>query len=193
MSCQIGPAHEGRTLTVEEFAAAEYEPCWRYELIDGRLATSPRPEIPEWAVEEHVHDTLRQYQWARPDVIPVVGAKARVVLPGPTSLEPDVTVFREDPRRVLRWADTRPWIVVEVLTASHRDLDDVVKRQCYLRVPSIEECWHVDPIANPERPGMVALVREPGGWSERAVAPGGTYTTDRLPGFVLDLSRVPED
>lgn len=123
-----------------------------------------------------------------------IGAPLRTKgVPGPTSLEPDVTVYREDPRRVLRWAETPPLIVVEVLTASHRDLDAVVKPALYARVPSIQECWLVDPIADPERPSMLALVRDGLGWAERAVPAGGTYTTQLLPGFALDLSRVAED
>ena len=41
---KLGPADHGRAMTLDEFDDADYEPGYKYELIDGRLYVSPDPE-----------------------------------------------------------------------------------------------------------------------------------------------------
>jgi hypothetical protein len=43
---KLGPADEGRPLTLDEFFASDYQEGYRYELIDGRLSVLPQPNLP---------------------------------------------------------------------------------------------------------------------------------------------------
>jgi Uma2 family endonuclease len=192
---QLGPQDAGLELTHEAFCAAEWEPGFRYELVAGRLAVTPAPNLPNAAVERWFDKLMLKYSFAHPDRVAEVFAKSRVItraLGGTTDVEPDVSLYRSLPTnlREARWQDTRPFLVIEVMSESNRDKDLVRNRQIYGLVPSIEEYWIVDPLTDPA-PSMLVLARGPdGAWVERPVAAGATYRTDLLPGLEVDLSKV---
>ncbi|MCO5171896.1 MAG: Uma2 family endonuclease [Planctomycetes bacterium] len=191
----LGPQDEGLELDHDAFATAAWEPGYRYELVAGRLAVTPAPNLPNARVERWFDKLFLRYAFAHPDRVAEVFAKARVItraLGAVTDVEPDVTLYRTfpaDPRQA-KWQDTAPFLVVEVLSESDPAKDLVRNRQVYGLLPSIEEYWIVDPRAEPA-PSMLVLARAPdGGWLERPVPPGGTYRTDLLPDLEVDLSRI---
>lgn len=191
----LGPRDEGRVLTHEAFCGAEWEPGYRYELVAGRLAVTPAPNLPNAHVEVWFSDVLKEYARRRPDVLARVMPISRVLtrrLGADTDVQPDVAAYRTFPAdmRSARWEETSPTLVVEVISEGHESKDLVRNRELYGLVPSIEEYWIVDPLVEPA-PSMLVLARGPdGGWLERPVAPGGTYRTDLLPGLEVDLSKV---
>jgi Uma2 family endonuclease len=191
---QLGPHDEGLELEHDAFVSATWEPGYRYELVAGRLAVTPMPELPNARVERWFDKLLLKYSFARPELVAEVYAKARVItrdLGGTTDVEPDVSLYRTFPsERTARWKDTPPFLVVEVMSESNRDKDLVRNREVYGLVPTIEEYWIVDPLTEPA-PSMLVLSRGPdGAWVEHPVAAGGTYRTPLLPGLEVDLSRI---
>src|SRR6476659_5286046 len=106
----LGLADHGRAVSDEEFEAADFEPGYRYELIEGRLFVSSEPEVPEVCLEDWLLDKLRRYAEKRPEIINFVTNKSRVFVSSRVSStipEPDVAAYRSFPRRGrlqgLRW------------------------------------------------------------------------------------------
>ena len=94
---KLGPADHGRRLTREEYRAAHFQNGHRYELIDGRLYVSPRPNLPHDRLVTWMYRLLDGYAARRPDVINYVSARSGVPVEeraDPTEPEPDVAVVR---------------------------------------------------------------------------------------------------
>jgi Uma2 family endonuclease len=192
---KIGPGDHGRPMTLEEFTADDYEEGYQYELIDGRLYVSPRPNLPQGFIETWIFRALQRYSDAHPDIINHVHPNARVFVPGRpgvTNPEPDVAAYHNFPLhlpiRELRWQDVSPVLVVEVLSLDDPDKDLVRNVELYLEVPSILEYWIVDTRHDPEQPTMQVYRRRGRRWQRVIeVTAGATYTTRLLPGFELTL------
>jgi Uma2 family endonuclease len=189
----LGPADHGRLMDYDEFMAAEYEPGFKYEIIDGRLYVSPLPRFAEHAVERWLLTKLDAYAQSRPDIINFVASKSRVFVsdrPGATVPEPDVAAFRDVPLDadpdLVHWEDLSPVIVAEVLTADDPYKDLVRNVELYLQAPSIKEYWIVDIRAGARHPNLIVYRRRGHRWQKpREYAYGTTYTTPLLPNFSL--------
>ena len=97
---KISPADHGRPMAYEDFTTAEYEEGYQYELIDGRLYVSPRPDAPQGRVEKWIYTKLDRYSLLYPEVINFVYNKTRVFVPGRPAVtcpEPDVTAYQDYP------------------------------------------------------------------------------------------------
>lgn len=190
---QLGPDDVGLTLEHDDYERANYAPGFRYELVAGRLAVTPMPNMPHYQVQQFLLRALLRYSSDHPEVVAEVGTSTRLItraLGAISDVEPDLAVYRDFPRgRGARWQDVSPFLVVEVISESDPRKDLVRNRDLYWRVPSIQEYWIVDPRPEPA-PSLLALVRGPGGWVERAVLPGGSYRTDLLPGLAVDLRAI---
>jgi Uma2 family endonuclease len=189
---KLGPADHGRPFTLEEFSTAAWREGYQYELIDGKLYVSPVPNLPENRVEEWIGVKLVLYAEQHPEVINYVSARARIFVPGRrgvTNPEPDRAAYRDFPLhlpfRKIRWQDVSPVLAVEVLSIDDPDKDLVRNAQLYLQVPSIKEYWLFDTREDPDRPTMRVHRRHGARWRIIDLAPGDTYTTRLLPGFVL--------
>ena len=190
---RLSPADHGRPLTYEEFEAAESAPGYKYELIGGRLAVSPLPDMPANSVEDWLLEKLKAYTRSHPTALNFVTNKARVFVPGEeeeTAPEPDLAGYRNYPldrRFELSWRDVSPVLVVEVLS---EDADKVLVRNVglYLKVPSVKEYWVLDPRANPEEPTLKRHRRHGGRWQVKDFAFSALFTTRLLPGFELTIN-----
>jgi Uma2 family endonuclease len=189
----LGPADQGRTLTVEEYESAQYEPGYQYELIDGRLVVFPTPNFPHDRVANWCYHHLLDYSRAHPDVINYVSPRPRVFLeerPQATRPEPDIAAFQgvplDQPTSSINWQALSPVLVVEVISEDTADKDLERNVELYLEVPSIREYWIVDPRPDADRPTLLVHRRRGRRWQRRIDVPfGGTYTTRLLPGFSL--------
>jgi Uma2 family endonuclease len=195
----LGLADHGRQISDDEFEAADFEPGYKYELIDGRLYVSSEPELPEVCLEKWLTGMLERYAEKHPEVINFVANKARVFLPSRASStipEPDVAAYRNFPRRRrfqgLRWKGVSPILVAEVLVASDPFKDLVRNVELYQHVPSIREYWILDGRGLVDEPVLTVYRRRGRVWlAKREVPFGATYTTPLLPGFtfVIDPHR----
>ena len=61
-----GPGCNGIRMTPREFDRAEFEPGYRYELINGVLVVSPIPSESESDPNEELGRWLRNYQESHP-------------------------------------------------------------------------------------------------------------------------------
>jgi Uma2 family endonuclease len=189
----LTPKDAGRRLSLEEFEHADGKPCFRYELIDGRLEVSPAPDLPQEDLKDWLVELLRDYARGHPDVINRVTNPGRVFVPrrrATTAPEPDVAAYRDFPthlpRSQQRWQDVSPVLVVEILSPDTADKDLVRNRGLYLRVPSIREYWVLDPRQDADRPSLIVYPRRGTRWQRAIhVAPGESYTTRLLPGLTV--------
>lgn len=189
---QFGPRDHGRSMTLEEFEAADYKEGYQYELIDGKLYVSPAPNLPQGRLERWMYRKLDRYSERHPDIINFVYGKCRVFVPRrrrTTCPEPDITAYHDFPLdadlAAVRWQDVNPILVVEVLSLDDPDKDLVRNVDLYLRVPSIKEYWLIDSRENPNRPTMTVYRRHGRRWRVYELAFGDRYTTKLLPEFEL--------
>jgi Uma2 family endonuclease len=192
---KIGPADHGRPMSLDEFMAVGAEEGYQYELIDGKLYVSPRPNAPQGLVEKWIYRKLDRYSDQHPEVINLVHHAARVFVPdrpGVTNPEPDVAAYASFPLDLpwedIEWQDVSPILVVEVLSLDDPDKDLVRNVELYRQVPSIKEYWVIDTRESVSRPTMQVYRRRGQRWQRVIeVRYGETYTTKVLPGFELVL------
>jgi Uma2 family endonuclease len=188
---KLSPADHGRSLTLDDFDSAEFEPGFRYEIIDGRLYVSHEPDPTENDLELWLFEKLWDYSREKPDVINRVTNKGRVFVHGrakATVPEPDIAAFADYPLeqrlKGIKWSEISPMLVCEVLVGSpQKDLQRNVT--LYLDVPSIKEYWVLDGRDDPERPTLIQHRRHGKRWVVRSYSHGSTFTTRSLPGFSL--------
>ena len=193
----LTPADQGRAMSWEEFASADAEEGYRYEMIEGRVCVSPVPGAAHDIVLNHIQNALVIYSARRGDILPYVTGNGCVFLPDPpegvTAPEPDITGYTEffpegTPVAERDWRNVSPSLVVEVLSEGTEDKDLERNRRLYLQVPSIREYWIVDPQATANDPMMIVFRRRGRRWApRRIVLTGETYTTPMLPGFSVVL------
>ena len=90
---KLGPADHGRPMNGVESPAGDFEPGYKYEVIDGRLYVSPQPDAPEHILERWLRRKVERYADDHPAVINFVAVKGRVFLPRSARLtvpEPDL-------------------------------------------------------------------------------------------------------
>lgn len=193
---KLGPADHGRPLSIDDFDAAEFEPGFRYEIIDGRLYVSEEPDPTENALELWLFEKLWDYSRSKSSVLNRVTNKGRVFVHAradATVPEPDIAAFEDYPLdqrlKGIKWSDVSPVLVCEVLVgAPEKDLERNV--ELYLAVPSIKEYWVLDGRDNPEQPTLIQHRRHGKRWVVRSFLHGSTFTTKLLPGFSLFIDPL---
>ena len=196
----LTPADHGRSLSWDEFASADAEEGYRYEMIEGRVEVSPVPNVPHDVVLSRLLSALFLYSADRADVLLHISSRGCVFLPDPpngiTAPEPDIAGYTEffpegTPVADQDWRNISPSLVVEILSPDTEDKDLERNRRLYLQVPSIREYWIVDPRASIGEPMMIVFRRRGLRWAARRnVLAGETYTTPMLPGFALVLNPL---
>ena len=115
---RIGPHDHGRELTDDEFFAADYEEGYKYELIDGSLYVSPKPNFPHDVRAAHRRDARSSINTAPGDMVrrfrtkPASSSLAAERRPVP---EPDFAIYNDCPQ-----VAARPWQDKSVRSSSWR-------------------------------------------------------------------------
>jgi Uma2 family endonuclease len=189
---KLGPKHHGRALTLDEFWAADYQEGHQYELIDGKLYVSPVPNPPQNIVDQWIFTKILLYSREHPEVINYATNKGRVIVPGrpgATVPEPDLLAYRDfpldQPFRTIRWQETHPILVGEVLSLDDPDKDLIRNVELYWQVPTIKEYWLFDTRQSADQPTLQVYRRSRFRWRMIEVGYGEPYTTKLLPGFEL--------
>ena len=179
---RIGPADNGRRMTLEQFIEADWEEGWLYELARGVV------DVVEVSGPWHGRTVIRVarmfmlYDLQHPGLIKYQagGGECRLRLPGMVSdRHPDQAIYLDpepsDPKVWTRWV---PHIVIEVVSPGGEERDFVEKREEYLRI-GVREYWILDAVGR----RMHVLVRAGDVWEESIVAEDGVYRTNLLPGL----------
>lgn len=145
---RIGPADQGRKMTLDEFREADEEPGYLYELARGELDVTEVPGDDHGQVVDNIHEVFSGYRTQHPGRILrfAHGSDIRLIIPELESdRHPDLAVVFRDAARNARGRQI-PARVVEVVSpgkrAQKRDYED--KSEEYLTL-GIQEYWIVDP------------------------------------------------
>ena len=184
---RLGPLDQGRSLTAEEFAEADYDPPWKYEREQGRLVVMP-PDSPDHdRSSEPVRDYLGAYRLGHLDLVEEVVSEAWIRVDGGTDRIADIGVFLVGPRSAVSRPDRVPELVFEVVSPDResRERDYVKKRKEY-RPLCVLEYVIVDRI----RHRLTVYTASPRGYSKRILRPGDIYTSPLLPGLAIPLAGL---
>jgi Uma2 family endonuclease len=189
MPLRIGPADQGRTMTLDEFEEAEFEGGYRYELARGVLEVSEIPGELHAVIVWFLLRLIAGYDRDHPGVIHRAGggSEYRFRLPVMQSgRHPDVAVtLRNTPRdpRGFRRAS----IAFEVVSkgAKSHERDYVTKRAEYLAY-GLLEYWIVDPWEKM----LTVLVRDGDSWREQVYRDDQLAEGLVLPGFTIRVSDL---
>lgn len=175
----------GIRMTPEEFDAIDdYDPQYRYELVDGVIVVSPPPDIGERSPNDELGYLIRRYRDDHPNGGCV----------DDTAFEQFIRVHNGR-RRAVRaiWiglgrkpdeANDTPTIAIEFVSRRLRDWrrDHLDKRYEYAKT-GVAEYWVIDRFQR-----IMTVYR---GESEPLVIkPGDVYTTELMPGFTLEFDRL---
>jgi Uma2 family endonuclease len=105
---QLGPDDQGRIVTAEEFAEAEYIQPWRYEREQGRLVIMPPDGPGHDRRSEPVRDYLGAYRLANLDRVDEVVSEAWVRVDDGTDRIGDIGVVLAGPRSAIDRPDRIP-------------------------------------------------------------------------------------
>lgn len=145
---KIGPADQGRTMSLADFIDAVVVSGYGYELGRGVVEVTEVPNDSHGQVVDNLREAISQFRRENPEVIRRVpeGSGVQLVIPEwESERHPDLSVIflntppNERGRRM-------PRLVIEVVSPgrSARDRDYLTKREEYLTF-GIEEYWIVDP------------------------------------------------
>jgi Uma2 family endonuclease len=191
---KLTPKDHGREIDPVEFEHSICREGYQYELINGRIYVSPVPDLPQHNLECWLYSKLFFYAQDHSEIVNFIATKSRLFIPTrekATRPEPDISAYHNFPhhlpRKLRRWQDISPILVVEVLSEDDPDKDLVRNVELYVEVPSIKEYWILDPRPDPDRPSLIVYRRRGKGWQKPIdVRFGETYLSPRvLPGFSL--------
>ena len=189
---KIGPADQGRRMSLAEFEHAEAEEGWLYELSRGvvTVADVPKPKhlVLVDAIRRQFLDPRKKH--SRLIFVMAGGMECKLLIRDLESeRHPDLAVYMTPPPGGRNdddvWSVWIPTIVIEIVSPSSRRRDYQEKPEEYLRL-GIGEYWIVDA----DEGLMKVLKRSRGKWREEIVRPPAVYRTRYLPGFEFSIARV---
>jgi Uma2 family endonuclease len=184
---RIGPADQGRIMSLDEFREADEEDGYRYELAGGVLEVTEVPNTPHRRVVSNLYRAIARYDAQHPGVIESFGGGAEFRLwiqAMGSGRNPDLGVVLEGTSPDAR-GRTQPALAAEVVSAGSRTRDYQTKRSEYLAF-GLREYWIVDPF---ERQ-VILLLRDGVTWSERVLQGDQPIDSTVLPGLDCRLSDL---
>ena len=138
---RIGPADQGRRMSLEEFEHAEAEEERLYELSRGVVTVVDVPKPGHLAQVLAIRRQLHAYDAANPGRIHTIasGGECKLLISGLESeRHPDLAIYKTPPPEGKNddeiWSQWVPEIVVEVVSPSSRQRDYEEKPEEYLRL-----------------------------------------------------------
>ena len=181
---RIGPADQGRRMTLEEFMEADEAEGYRYELARGVLEVTKVPNDPHWQIVSNLGRWIHRYWNEHPRLIQRVGGggECQVWIPKLESgRNPDYAIVLKGTPKDARGRQPPSW-VAEVVSPGGEERDYTEKREEYLAL-GIREYWIVDP----ELQRVTVLSRQEvdgsANWTERVFGGEEMIESPLLPGF----------
>lgn len=186
---RIGPKNHGTRMTLEEFARAEGQPGYIYELEKGVIVVVDVPGVPHAYVKQAVRNALVLYQASHPQCISLIaeGGDSALRMPEMQSeRHPDISVYLTAPPtdEPQPWEYWIPEIVVEIVSESGADRDYHIKPDEYLKA-GVRLYWIVDPRDRT----VTVLTRRGDRWREQKLDATGVLKTSMLPDFELKVAE----
>jgi Uma2 family endonuclease len=188
---KIGPADDGRRMSLEEFEQADVQEGHLYELSRGIITVSDVPNRLHLLVVAAIRNLLQAYMALGSGRIQIIAASNEcklLVSDLESERHPDLSLYLTPAPEIdddTLWTIWIPEIVIEVVSASSRKRDYEEKPEEYLKI-GVKEYWIVDP----DQRVMVVRRRSRGRWSETTVLPSEVYRSPLLPGFELSIDDV---
>jgi Uma2 family endonuclease len=189
----IGPADQGRKLTIDEFSDAEERPGHRYELAREVLEVVEIPADDHAQIVNNLHEGLSAYRRGHPEAILRIGHGSEIPLIVPdveSDRHPDLAIVFRDAgcdahgRRLAG-------LVVEVVSpgreAHKRDCEDKCEDYLVLGIP---EYWVVDPWLRQVTVLTRRTVQGTAVWVERFFRNEEFIVSESLPGFSTTVSEL---
>lgn len=186
----IGPADQGRRMSLREFQDAESDGGYVYELNKGTITVTNVPNRRHLAMSIAARRQLSSYDLSHPGFVYgiVGGSDCKILLLGIESeRHPDIAVYKTPPPPPDEeiWASWIPELVIEIVSPDSAHRDYVEKREEYLQF-GITEYWIIDE----DKQQMLALRRAGGMWREKIVEADGVHRTRLLPGLEFNLKTI---
>jgi Uma2 family endonuclease len=184
---RLGPADQGRVMTLEEFREAEETGGYRYELARGVLEVTEVPNDPHGVVVCNLYRAVSRYDAQHPGKIHRYGGgnEFRFWLPGMVSgRNPDLgVVLRGAPKD---WRGRRvASLAAEVVSRGSIERDYETKRAEYLAY-GLLEYWIVDPL----KEQVTVLTRHGDAWDEAVFRGEQVIRSLVLPGFATTVAEL---
>jgi Uma2 family endonuclease len=143
----IGPDHNGRRMTLDQFDRAIGREGYTYELNKGVIEVTDVPRPRHLAQVQEIRDQLVAYRLSNPDIIhSITGSNESKILIQPDQSErhPDLSVYLSAPPDLPDvWSLWVPAIVTEVVSESSAKRDYEDKPSEYLTF-GVDEYWIID-------------------------------------------------
>jgi Uma2 family endonuclease len=184
---RLGARDHGRPVSSEEFANAEFEEPWTYERVGGRLIVVAPPGQEHVETSEPWRDRLVAYKLGHPGIVQFVVSEAWLRVDGGTDRIGDIGVYLVHDGPVPRLPDRTPDLILEIVSPDRRSRSrDYIDKRAHYRQLGVKEYVIIDRFA----PQVTVLTHEPGGYAERVLGPGDTYTSPLLPGLAIPPAEV---
>lgn len=134
-------------LSLEQWDALDVDRTRRWELSEGALIMSPRPQLWHQRISRRMTRLLEDHLPDGLEVLPEIEVITSASFP-PSVRDPDVVVVREHvfEQRPARVAAADVVLVIEIVSPGSRGTDHVMKLHEYAKA-GIEHYWIVDPDA----------------------------------------------
>ena len=183
---KLGLKDQGRLLTDEEFARAEWDAPYRYERVEGRLVVmSPSGKTHlglVWAVVKEIS----LYDAAHPGMIEMAATEAWIRTGEGQDRMADIGVYlTEDEPQSDQQYERIPRVVFEVVSRGSEERDYILKRGEYFDL-GVAEYVIVDPF----RKVVTVLSHGEGDYLARELGEDDIYTSGQLPGFEFSIADL---
>ena len=185
---RVGPRDHGRRIGFDEFAEADFQEGYHYELARGVIEVTDVPAVWHDLMLMAINLQFDGYILQTPGEIYLYATQPRLRLPAMESdRHPDRAIYLAPPPDGESWTGWIPDIAIEVVSPGreNRQRDYVTKREEYL-VAGVREYWIIDR----DEEELIVLLRMGDTWSEKRFSAEVKYETPLLPGFTLDLGAV---
>ena len=183
----LGPLDHGRHMTLGEFADAEAEEGYRFELARGVLEVTRVPGTRHRQIVTNLYDCVSNWRRLHPGVILGYGGgeEFRIWIPAMAcGRNPDLAVvLRHGPGSADK--NPVPSLIAEVVSARSGHRDYVVKREDYL-VFGLAEYWIVDFKLR----RLTFLVRDGETWREQVLSGDQVIPSVVLPGLTTTVNNL---
>lgn len=188
---KIGPADQGRKMSLKDFEFVETEEGYHYELSRGYITVSEVANFYHALIVALIRNQLVAYQLANPKRIFLIlsSMECKLLIPEwESERHPDLAVYLtkpKGPKDRTMWRRWLPELVIEVVSQRSVDRDYIDKRQEYWDL-GIKEYWIVDT----KREEVVLLRRGKSDWTEKRIGSTGNIASKLLPGFALSFEVI---